>query len=613
MASLTYTPLQDFLTLDTGKNSRTIEESESLVNGDWEIRLLSLLPAKTRDTAITCELLHTTLRVVKGNYDALSYVWADTTTLPPFIRSASACINIAGSEVPVTPNLHAALSRLRYKDRNRLLWVDQICINQADVHERNIQVERMTLIYGLASRTVVWLGEEAENSYRGILLARGLARLRMEHKTETDAMFKAVVAEFSDVERWTALDRILQRAWWHRTWVVQECVVAASVDMVCGYRDISFSELARAMLLLEELRDSGIMPECVGRVNIASVVALLGSRARTAPRGWPGGQPSWEPALGFDSLFKVLSRYRTRDATDPRDKVYALLRLAQDFRDAVRASTSHTNPIPVDYNRAVEDVYSDCVNFLLASTKRLDFLAACRTKRNLVHLPSWVPDWSDTAEAPLSLGEQNKYAATSDSVPCNASIQPHGRRLNALGIPFDHIKLLATPCVEEDFAYPYPSATLRQWKALAFSQGQDEESFARTIIADLYRNRRLSMYAVTSCLDMYRIWHQRSADIWATEVKMDMVLETIDFTHALRRASLGRRFCISERGVAGLVPADAIEGDLLVGLVGANVPYVIRAASTGSGSYVLIGECYLHGFMDGQLTQENARKEFSFM
>ena len=102
--------------------------------------------------------------------------------------------------------------------------------------------------------------------------------------------------------------------------------------MLCGSREISFADLTKAALLIEELKDHQVMSECVSKVNTAPVSELLASRTRTA-QVRAEGEPAWEPVFGFDSLSKVLSRYRTRHSTDPRDKVYALLRISRDIRE----------------------------------------------------------------------------------------------------------------------------------------------------------------------------------------------------------------------------------------------------------------------------------------
>jgi hypothetical protein len=52
----------------------------------------------------------------------------------------------------VQPDLLAALKALRHPQEDRYLWIDAICINQADIGERNHQVEMMSTIYGQAKR-----------------------------------------------------------------------------------------------------------------------------------------------------------------------------------------------------------------------------------------------------------------------------------------------------------------------------------------------------------------------------------------------------------------------------------------------------------------------------
>ncbi|KAF2217093.1 hypothetical protein CERZMDRAFT_7356, partial [Cercospora zeae-maydis SCOH1-5] len=68
-------------------------------------------------------------------------------------------INISESRLEVGTNLKLALYRLRLPDEVRRLWIDGICINQGDVHEKTAQVTMMREIYEKAEQTIVWLGE----------------------------------------------------------------------------------------------------------------------------------------------------------------------------------------------------------------------------------------------------------------------------------------------------------------------------------------------------------------------------------------------------------------------------------------------------------------------
>lgn len=50
----------------------------------------------------------------------------------------------------------------------------------------------------------------------------------------------------------------------------------------------------------------------------------------------------------------------------------------------------------------------------------------------------------------------------------------------------------------------------------------------------------------------------------------------------------------------GLAPPDAREGDTVCILHGCSVPVVLRAITGDENYYVLIGECFLYGMMDGE-------------
>jgi len=70
------------------------------------------------------------------DYEALSYVWG--------LEQHRLYIELNLTQTSVTRNLHAALNRLRHPDEPRRLWVDAICINQADNEERGQQVALMS-------------------------------------------------------------------------------------------------------------------------------------------------------------------------------------------------------------------------------------------------------------------------------------------------------------------------------------------------------------------------------------------------------------------------------------------------------------------------------------
>ncbi|KAL8732804.1 MAG: hypothetical protein Q9181_003819 [Wetmoreana brouardii] len=63
---------------------------------------------------------------------------------------------------------------------------------------------------------------------------------------------------------------------------------------------------------------------------------------------------------------------------------------------------------------------------------------------------------------------------------------------------------------------------------------------------------------------------------------------------------------ITQTGFLGLVPNWAKPGDRICWLMGGEVPILLRADIT-DGKYTLIGECYIHGAMDGEVLVEARR------
>jgi hypothetical protein len=70
--------------------------------------------------------------------------------------------------------------------------------------------------------------------------------------------------------------------------------------------------------------------------------------------------------------------------------------------------------------------------------------------------------------------------------------------------------------------------------------------------------------------------------------------------HSAVLYTTGRRFCATKNRYLGLVPQGTVAGDVVAILFGGDVPFILRA--DGNGYYQLIGEGYIHGIMDGEVT-----------
>jgi hypothetical protein len=94
---------------------------------------------------IECTLEHT------PPFQTVSYVWGT--------QVANETLELAdGTFLGVTKSLAEALPYIVRACICEYLWIDQLCINQADFPERSQQVKLMREIYRAAGHVIVWLG-----------------------------------------------------------------------------------------------------------------------------------------------------------------------------------------------------------------------------------------------------------------------------------------------------------------------------------------------------------------------------------------------------------------------------------------------------------------------
>jgi hypothetical protein len=93
-------------------------------------------------------------------FEALSYAWGSDSSHHVVYVDSPTAEGVSPMTISIRKNLANALNHLRYTDRDRVLWIDAICINQHDLQERGLEVPRMTDIYKYAKHVVVWLGTE---------------------------------------------------------------------------------------------------------------------------------------------------------------------------------------------------------------------------------------------------------------------------------------------------------------------------------------------------------------------------------------------------------------------------------------------------------------------
>ena len=241
-------------------------------------------------------------------YEALSYSWSRTEE-PDEALTGSFHAN--GRLVFALPNLILALKWLRYTDRPCRIWVDYICINQANTEERNAQVQLMGQIYERARRVVCFLGESDDTSSE-VIDDLGMIANTKTHLAELFSNFNldAVDRKGRDIQRF------LQRPWFHRLWTVQEFALAKSTVLVCGPRTISWDTIKHAQInLTEHYECCGYYVQSVNGISYA-----MNMLKRVGVRSLLLSDRDKSPSLC--GMLAALEAYK---ATDKRDHIYALL------------------------------------------------------------------------------------------------------------------------------------------------------------------------------------------------------------------------------------------------------------------------------------------------
>lgn len=351
------------------------------------IRILTL-HGGSWTAAIECSLESVDLDD-QPSFEALSYCWGPLD--PP------GEIRVNGHRLHVTPNLYAALQHLRRVEFPRRLWVDAVCINQNST-EQAAQVSIMRHIYSAAEVTIAWVGAADRDSERAFkfcntdyrryiqkLKARRLTTGGFQHGKENwPVPDKRSGWGFGGLTGYDGhvMWKVLSRAWFSRAWVLQEAAVSKDVLLQCG------SEVTRLDDFLKCHWHCGIVPSNGFTLYTFGTDVSWYERARLF-MVLLSNPVAKEQYLQWFPLSSLLSRFRRFDCTKVEDKLFALYGLAQP-----NVQRAHLSP---DYSAPPEKLFIDVTYAMMLFLHDFSVLEVPRGNARLrAHLPTWVPDWTDT-------------------------------------------------------------------------------------------------------------------------------------------------------------------------------------------------------------------------
>ncbi|KAK0383633.1 hypothetical protein NLU13_9544 [Sarocladium strictum] len=379
-------------------------------------------------------------------YIALSYTWgpaqASSPASTPDLAGLSLSprtpgtpphhdtINLNSCTFNVLPNLHTALQYVVYARPGQYIWVDSICINQADPDERAAQVSIMDTVYTAAAETVIWLGEENEHTSSALHTIRLMA-LGAEDKildyARKQKLGDVFVADDQELlvknglppmtsDDWLHLGDLYSRTWFGRVWMIQEVALSRNPICMIGGQMIPWDSIGYAALLLGASNALvGLYAVGRGIQNAPLVMGITQAINLQTMREWCRGEasPLHEAYATADfsagitrstpetGLLKLLLGSNGFMSTVRRDRIYGLLGILNHL-----CRQQHNPPLtlPIDYTSPEDDVLSSLALRLLRETESLNILSlageASRSPSTSPDLPTWIPSF-ENVNAPI--------------------------------------------------------------------------------------------------------------------------------------------------------------------------------------------------------------------
>ncbi|KAF5966583.1 putative het-6OR heterokaryon incompatibility protein (het-6OR allele) [Fusarium bulbicola] len=603
------------------------------------IRIFTLDPGSKSDELRGT--LQTHLLNAAPKYEALSYVWGP--------RKQTKSIKCNGQDFSITDSLDIALRRMRLPEKPRHIWIDQICIDQDSTRERSEQVSIMRHIYSNAELVNAWLGpadSEVAASAAGIIstLANSKPRLYEKDIFPEDQELLDLSLPTRDSPAWSALNTMLGVPYFSRVWIIQEVAVASDFALLWGDSTISKREFQKFRLAALYYKLSDVDVEKGSPGVLWNPVALL----------YMGYY-----IVGDDSLLHLVSSTSSSNATDARDKIFALIGLA---------SNGSYDMVP-DYSKSEAEVFSEFARLVIVAENNLDILdhSYVEDPEDPERRPLWAPRWRSDDDSYKHYLLNYPLTASRD-VSMMLAPSASEEVLTLRGIQVDSVRdmcdrgteihqdILAAvdmiTCNSEVFNRRYGSEIIRT-VLLTMMAGHEssgpminhvttrltDEGYVNTFIAfalqfiiqahisqdgrepDQRRYLELVRLAAeaiplpvepcwTSPEDfeslerMLKALYPHDLPVVAADLEIpsrmdcDFVMGPQRFEELIR-ASHDSKMFVMETGYVGFGPRCMRPGDIVCVLFGGRTPYVMRPTAVAD-EYLFLGPAYVHGLMDGE-------------
>jgi len=433
----------------------------------------------------------------------------------------------------------------------------------------------MRLIYKDFSRCLIWLGEIVEEGFtiqdaQEVFNFLEIIADPDEHATATEP----AICPWGPVGRTarTAFRAMLEgeKSWWNRIWTIQEAILPPRAMAMWRSLVIEWHKIEAAAHNLHNRRlPDAILKALLFRPDPTTTIEIFQYPVLAMSVSRKGESP-----------VNLLRQWRYRAATDPRDKIYALLRLFP------------SNPFPhvqsCSYETDASQLYARVTFDLIQIGKSLHPLIGIRGEPQVtLGLPTWAVDMTTHyTKRPLLKwwNHCHRYGRfTADrGLKMVCSSRDVDTVLSLQGVYIDTIAEVGPVFhgeAGEILADELLIQSVENWRQLLHSVdrvlnlheegGQPEDAFWRTMLGDLI------MEELT--VDRVRPSDKKLLDAF---LQHGIVNGTY---YSLRDMLYCQAFFITQSGHIGMGPPTKLPGDEAWVLLGGNVPYILRPKNRAKG------------------------------
>jgi hypothetical protein len=468
----------------------------------------------------------------------------------------------------------------------------------------------MAEIYENCQKVVVWLGDENEETGFLATFIKSAIEVMQEKLPDEQVLLNSkgieglylneLPAEVIDgifrpdlIDGWRCFLRVLERQWWSRAWVVQEFATAPDATFYIGRFSFDWTLICALIITL----DTGSRLSRFSYLQFAEnhvinmAMDIYFSKLKWQSKGYWDPSQVGLPGRAFDFLSSLRGQC-IRNCGDRRDKVYSILSMIDPNARQV---------LHPDYSKSVPSIYIATVKAYVSVFKNLNILGY-NTDEPSPDCPSWCPDWSKrTVRRALDV----KFYKASATTAAVATFSEDDSTIYVKGF---HLGTVIEDCIQNSSLEVSNDFTTWNWdlqlmarKIQNLVRGMQSGpleaeyetcaiSVAQTVVAACWENSNgLSRECPPPVTDPvtgeWRLGDDKRKFIFLAYGK-----------------ALGRTVIFCDDSRVGLAPQGTKVGDEIWIFVGAATPFVIRRID--GGAYKLIGNCYVHGVMQGELMDD---------